>query len=129
MAKDAQRFFVCETCGNMIGFIKESGAPLVCCGNEMKELVPNTEDASVEKHVPEIKVDGNIVTVNIGSEPHPMIDVHYIEWVYIQTEKGGQRKTLSPDDQPTVQFALTEDDKLVSAYAYCNLHGLWKSSV
>ncbi len=126
---DRQKFFVCEKCGNMVGFIKFSGAIPVCCGQDMKELVPNTVDASKEKHVPVIKVDGNIVTVDVGSAPHPMIDVHYIEWVYVETEQGGQRKALSPNDKPSVVFALTDDDKVQSAYAYCNLHGLWKASV
>ena len=93
----------------------------------MQVLVPNTEDASVEKHVPVIKVDGNKVTVEVGSTPHPMIKEHYIEWIYIQTEKGGQRKELAPDEKPSVEFALTDDDTLEAAFAYCNLHGLWKA--
>ncbi|MGI6562759.1 MAG: desulfoferrodoxin family protein [Clostridia bacterium] len=129
MAKAQQRFFICETCGNMVGLIKDSGSPLVCCGKEMKEMVPNTVDASKEKHVPVISVDGNVVTVTIGSAPHPMIDAHYIEWVYIQTEKGGQRKNLYPNDKPEATFILTDDDKLIAAFEYCNLHGLWKASV
>ena len=126
---DRQKFFGCEKCGNMVGFIKFSGAIPVCCGQDMTELVPNTVDASKEKHVPVIKVDGNNVTVDVGAAPHPMIDAHYIEWVYIQTAQGGQRKALAPNDKPSVQFALTEGDKMEIAYAYCNLHGLWKASV
>lgn len=129
MKSDRQRFFICEHCGNMIGFLNFSGVPVVCCGENMKELVPNTMDASAEKHVPVIKVDGNIVTVEIGTAPHPMIEKHFIEWVYIQTAKGGQRKVLLPNNQPSVQFALTDDDKMEAAYAYCNLHGLWKATV
>lgn len=122
-----KRFFICEHCGNMIGIIKDSGVPIVCCGEDMTELVANTIDASAEKHVPDISVNGNLVEVRIGSVPHPMIEQHYIEWVYIHTEKGGQRKTLKPNDEPVVTFALTDDDKLISAYEYCNLHGLWKA--
>lgn len=129
MKSDRQRFFICEHCGNMIGFLNFSGVPVVCCGENMKELVPNTMDASAEKHVPVIKVDGNIVTVEIGTAPHPMIEKHFIEWVYIQTAKGGQRKVLLPNNQPSVQFALTDDDNMEAAYAYCNLHGLWKATV
>lgn len=93
----------------------------------MTELIANTEDASAEKHVPVIKVDGQRVIVEIGSEPHPMIPEHYITWVYIKTAKGAQRKELSPGDEPRVEFVLTEDDKIESAYEYCNLHGLWKA--
>ena len=120
-----QKFYICKKCGNTIGLINNAGVPLVCCGEEMTELVPNTTDAAVEKHVPVINVDGNTVVGEIGSVPHPMTEEHHISWVYILTEKGGQRKTLAPNDKPYLEFALTADDKLKKVYAYCNLHGLW----
>ena len=100
---------------------------MVCCGEEMTELIPNTSDGAAEKHVPVIKTAGNAVNVEIGSAPHPMTEEHHIKWVYIQTVKGGQRKTLAPGDTPSLRFALTEDDKMEAAFAYCNLHGLWKA--
>lgn len=126
MVKERQKFYICKHCGNIVGLINNAGVPLVCCGEQMTELVPNITDASVEKHVPVIKVNGNIISIDIGSVPHPMTDEHHIEWVYIQTEKGGQRKTFAPDDKPFFEFALV-DDKLEIAFAYCNLHGLWKA--
>lgn len=129
MAKEGHKFFICKHCGNIIGMINNSGVPIICCGEEMSELVPNTTDASVEKHVPVITVDGNIVKVEIGSVPHPMTEQHHISWVYIKTIKGGQRKNLAPNDAPTLTFSLTEDDKIETAYAYCNLHGLWKAEL
>lgn len=121
------KFYLCKRCGNIVGLIHKGGGTLVCCGEDMAELVPNTTDAATEKHVPDITVNGNEVTIKIGSTAHPMTEEHFISWVYIQTEKGGQRKTLTPQDQPAVTFTLTEDVKLISAYAYCNLHGLWKA--
>ena len=127
--KEQQKFYICKHCGNIVGFIHSSGVPVVCCGEKMSELVPNTTDASTEKHVPVIKIDGNKVRIEIGSAPHPMLEEHYISWVYLQTEKGGQRKSLSPGDAPAVEFSFTEDDKLVTAFAYCNLHGLWKAEI
>jgi superoxide reductase len=127
MKRGEQKFYICKNCGNIIGLINNAGVPLVCCDEEMDELIPNTTDASVEKHVPVIKVDGNKVAVEVGSAPHPMTEQHYISWVYIQTEKGGQRKILTPEEKPRVEFVLTDDDRLESAYAYCNLHGLWKA--
>ncbi|MDD4689545.1 MAG: desulfoferrodoxin family protein [Eubacteriales bacterium] len=129
MKSKEKKFYICKQCGNIIGLINNSGVPLVCCGEEMTELVPNTIDAAVEKHLPVIKVDGNKVIVEIGSTPHPMTQEHYIMWVYIDTKKGGQRKELEPGDKPYVEFALTDDDTLESAFAYCNIHGLWKSSL
>ena len=124
-----KKFYICKHCGNLVGLINNAGVPLVCCGEEMMELIPNTKDAAVEKHIPVINVVGNKVIVEIGSAPHPMTEEHYISWVYIETKKGGQRKELLPGNKPYVEFALTEDDTLESAYAYCNLHGLWKSSL
>lgn len=129
MAKERQKFYVCKHCGNIIGLINNAGVPLICCGEKMTELVPNTTDAAVEKHVPVIKIHENIITVGIGSIPHPMTEEHHISWVYIQTEKGGQRKNLDVNDKPSVTFALTEDDKLEMVFAYCNLHGLWMAEI
>ena len=119
------KFYVCSRCGNLVGMIKESGVPMMCCGQKMDELVPNTVEASGEKHIPAVTLGDGVVEVNVGSVGHPMAPEHFIEWVYVQTEKGGQRKALKPGDAPHVTFALG-DDKAVAVYAYCNLHGLWK---
>ena len=122
-----QKFFVCETCGNIIAMVKPSGVPVMCCGKKMKEIVPNTTDAAQEKHVPVWTKEGNLVKVQVGSTAHPMIAAHYIEWVSLQTKAGNQRKALSPEQAPEVTFALTDGDEVEAVYAYCNLHGLWKA--
>jgi superoxide reductase len=122
------RFYICKHCGNLVGMIISSGVPIICCGEEMTELVANTVDASREKHVPAVTVEGDKVTVKVGSAPHPMLEEHYIMWVYLQTEKGGQRKCLKPGEAPEAVFALS-GDKPVAAYEYCNLHGLWKADI
>lgn len=119
-----RKFFICKHCGNIVGMVFDAKVPMMCCGEKMTELVPNTTDAAQEKHVPVISVDGNMVTVKIGSAPHPMTEAHLITWVYLETEKGGQRKVLHTGEAPEVKFALV-DDKPLAAYAYCNLHGLW----
>ena len=123
------RFYRCKHCGNIIGKIYDSGVPVVCCGENMYELVANTTDAATEKPVPVIKVEGNLVTVTVGSVEHPMLDNHFIQWIYLQTKQGGQRKSLKPGDKPQVVFALAPNDEAVAAYEYCNLHGLWKAEV
>ena len=123
------KFYVCKHCGNFVGMIHASGVQMICCGDPMTEVVPNTTDAAQEKHVPVIAVDGNKVTIDIGSVPHPMTPEHHIAWVYLETEQGGQRKCLAVDGAPHMEFALTPGDKAVAAYAYCNLHGLWKASL
>ncbi len=123
------KFFICEHCGNIIGKIHDAGVPVMCCGQKMTELIPGTVEASLEKHIPVAVVEGNLVKVQIGSVEHPMIPEHYIPWVYLQTTVGGQRKNLLPGAAPAVNFALTEDEKPVAVYAYCNLHGLWKADL
>ena len=122
-----QKFYVCEHCGNIIAFVKDAGVPVMCCGQKMTEIVPGTTDAAVEKHLPVIKQDGNIITVEVGSVEHPMLDAHYIEWISIQTKQGNQRKILAAGQEPKAVFAITDGDELEAAYAYCNLHGLWKA--
>lgn len=122
-----QKFYICQTCGNIIESVKDSGVPVACCGQNMKELIPGTTDAAVEKHVPAYQVEGNLVTVNVGSVDHPMLPEHYIEWVSIQTKQGSQRKALNPGDAPKVTFALCDGDEVEAVYAYCNLHSLWKA--
>ncbi len=121
------KFYICKHCGNIVAYATNKGVPVVCCGEKMQELVPNTTDASKEKHVPVIIVEDGKVTVKIGSAPHPMTEQHYIEWVSLQTKEGNQRKALNPGDAPEVCFMICPGDKVEAAYAYCNLHGLWKA--
>ena len=120
-------FYRCEHCGNIIAHLVDSGVRCVCCGEQMKPVVPNTSDGAGEKHVPVIAVEGQKVTVTVGSVDHPMLDAHYIQWILLETKEGRQRKTLKPGDKPVAVFMLTEGDEVVAAYEYCNLHGLWKS--
>ena len=122
------KFYICEKCGNLVGMINESGVPMVCCGQKMTKLEAGVIEASREKHIPVVAVEGNTVTVTVGSVEHPMSPEHSIEWVYLQTDKGGQRKCLEVGKAPTVTFALA-DEKPIAAYAYCNLHGLWKAEI
>ena len=122
------RFYICEHCGNIVGMIHSSGVPVVCCGQKMTAIEAGTVEASKEKHIPVVSVDGNTVKVCVGSVEHPMSEEHSITWVYLQTDKGGQRKCLNPGEKPVVTFAVA-DEKPVAVYAYCNLHGLWKTDI
>jgi len=123
-----QKFFICKHCGNLIGMVDNKGVPVVCCGEPMTELVPNTVEASAEKHLPSVTVNGNNINVQVGSTPHPMEEEHHIVFVYVETEHGGQRKALKVGGAPNTTFCCT-DDKPVAVYAYCNVHGLWKTEI
>ncbi len=122
------KFYICRTCGNLVEMVQESGVPMVCCGQKMEELVPNTSEGAGEKHLPVVTVEDGKVTVCVGEVTHPMVEEHYIQWVCLETENGCQKKWLQPGEEPEVTFCVCED-KLVAAYEYCNIHGLWKTEV
>ena len=122
------KFYICPHCGNIVEMVHDAGVKPFCCGQKMNELIPNTVDASGEKHIPAVKVGEGVVEVNVGSVDHPMVDVHWIEWVQLVTDKGSYRKWLNPGEAPNVKFLLSEE-KPVAVYAYCNLHGLWKTEL
>lgn len=120
------KFYRCKHCGQIIAIVKKTLATVMCCGEEMEEIIPGSVDASLEKHIPVFEVDEGKVKVTVGSIEHPMLPEHYIEWIALQTKKGNQRKALNPGDKPEACFHICKDDEVVAVYAYCNLHGLWK---
>lgn len=124
----ATKFFLCTVCGNVIFKCVDSGVGVVCCGKQMQELIPKTDDsAAKEKHLPvvECRPDGTIL-VKVGSVQHPMTPEHHISFIYLETEHGGQIKILMPDEAPEAVFDPGQD-KPVAVYEYCNIHGLWKT--
>ena len=122
------KFYVCAHCGNIVEMVKDAGVKPFCYGQKMDELVPGSIDASHEKHVPAVNVGEGLVEVNVGSVNHPMEEVHWIEWVQLVSDKGSYRKALNPGEAPKVSFLL-KDEKPLAVYAYCNLHGLWKTEL
>lgn len=123
------KFYICEHCGNIVVKVKDAGVPVMCCGQKMNEIIPGTTDAAVEKHVPVYAKEGNLITVTVGAVAHPMLAEHYIEWIALQTKQGYQIKYLKPEEKPEAVFALSDADDAEAVYAYCNLHGLWKTEV
>lgn len=119
-------FYICKRCGKIIAMVKPTAVPTMCCGEPMTELVAGTTEAAREKHIPVYTVTGNTVQVTVGSVEHPMQEAHYIEWILLETRQGLQVKALTPGQAPKATFCLAEGDAVEAAYAYCNLHGLWK---
>lgn len=123
------KFYKCNHCGNIIVKIEDKGVPVVCCAERMSEIIPGTVDAAREKHVPVVEINENNVKVSVGSVEHPMLEKHHIAWVVLETNNGYQIKYLEVNKQPAANFSLSNDDKVVAAYEYCNIHGLWKTEV
>ena len=117
--------YKCEVCGNIVEVVHGGKGELVCCNQPMKLFKENTVDAAKEKHVPVIEKTADGFTVKVGSVAHPMEEEHYIEWIEIIIGELSSRKFLKPGDSPEAVFCTDADD--VTARAYCNIHGLWKS--
>ena len=123
------KLFKCLTCGNIVEMVVDKGVPLMCCGKPVELLVPNTSDGAGEKHVPVVEVNGNKVVVKVGEVEHPMVEAHYIQFIYVETNKGIMKKYLKPEESPVAMFELGEDERVIAVYEYCNLHGLWKTEL
>lgn len=121
------KFYRCNVCGKIVANVKESDSSLICCGEEMKPLIPQTMETGTEKHQPVWEMVGNKVYVTVGSMPHPMTEEHHIEWIAVQTKQGNQRKKLEIGAEPRACFALCHGDEVEAVYAFCNLHMLWKA--
>ncbi|MCQ2608603.1 MAG: desulfoferrodoxin [Bacteroidales bacterium] len=120
------KFYRCKICGNVILKLSDSGVTPHCCAREMEELVPKTKDEYKEKHVPVVtRIDEHTILVDVGSFEHPMTPEHHIEWIYVETKNGGRFKYLSPTSKPQIKISCKSEP--IAVYAYCNLHGLWRS--
>ena len=120
----AIKFYKCRHCGNVIVKMVDSKVPVVCCGEKMQELIPDTVDAAKEKHVPFVtRLEGGRLKIQVGSVPHPMIPEHFIAFIFVETENGGIYLNLK--DNPEAVVCICEE-KPIAVYEYCNLHGLWK---
>ncbi|MBN1386207.1 desulfoferrodoxin [Candidatus Woesearchaeota archaeon] len=121
---ELNEIYKCNVCGNIVEVVHASVGQLVCCGQPMQRLEPNTVDASGEKHVPVLEKTEKGIRVRIGSVAHPMEAAHYIEFIEVLSEGKVYRKYLKPGDAPEAEFGISQAD---FAREYCNLHGLWKS--
>jgi len=127
-----EKFFECGTCGNVAGLLTDKGVPLFCCGKAMTLLEANTVDASHEKHLPEATKAECGLCVKVGSTLHPMTAEHYIDFVFVKTSNGGKFVKFDINAAEPPETCLGHIDcggNPIEVYAYCNLHGLWKTVV
>ena len=123
------KFYLCENCNNIITLAHTGSQPISCCGEQIKELLPHTKDVGNEKHLPVVEINGSDVCVKVGSVEHPMLENHYINLIALETKNGNQIVELKPEDKPEAHFSIVDGDKVIAAYEYCNLHGLWKTEL
>ena len=123
------KLFGCDGCKTVIEVVtpNEDLGMLTCCGKPMSELKENTNPAVAEKHIPIIEKLDNGIKVKLGAKEHPMIDVHYIEWIEVTTDTNVYKKHLTPKDKPEAIFDIKDEHFTVRAY--CNIHGLWRLDV
>ena len=81
------KFFKNEN-GENLALLLKSGKTEAALDACLKEVSANTTDAAVEKHVPVVTVDGDKVTVAVGSVEHPMQEEHFITFIALETRKG-----------------------------------------
>ncbi len=114
----------CVKCGAIVRVIEDCNCGdcgIVCCGEQMKALKPNSVDAAAEKHVPTYEVNGDEITVTVN---HVMEEDHYIEWISVVGDDIELTKYLKPGEEAKL---VCKYSKGMTLYAYCNKHGLWKS--
>lgn len=117
----------CAICGNLICMLEDSGVTPECCGMEMTPIIANIEDADAEKHVPVTRREGVNVQILVGGLPHPMTPQHHISLIILLTNKGFYMRRLKPSDTAEALFNIRLDEDVISVYAWCNIHGLWKN--
>ena len=120
-----RQVYKCDACGNVIEVLHGGDGALVCCGENMKLFNESTTDEGKEKHVPVLEKANGGVKVKVGSNPHPMEEKHYIEWIEVIDGEKSCRHYLKPGIAPESVF--TGYGTNVTAREYCNIHGLWKS--
>lgn len=121
-------FYQCPICGNIAIKVVDGGGTMMCCGQPMKVMEPNTTDAAQEKHVPAVSIEDGVLTAQVGSVIHPMEEDHYIQWIYLATEEGVLARCLKPGEAPVASFVL-DGQTPIAVFEYCNKHGLWKAEL
>ena len=92
--KARAKFYECEKCHNVMELVLDgNGRKITCCNQDMKELEANTAEGALEKHIPDVTVEGDKVTVFVGNGEHPIEKNHSIMWLALETTEGIQKNT------------------------------------
>lgn len=125
-----QRFYHCAHCGKIIGVIEDTDVPVFCCGEAMQPMTAKDSNDCPDKKLPYVRTRDHHVSVFVGPAKHgPLEDDDHVGWVYVETNQGGHRKNLCPENRPEVSFVLSDEERARRVFAYCNKHGLWKADL
>ena len=116
----------CSKCGAMVEVLNDCNCDkcgITCCGEEMKILIPNSVDATFEKHVPAYELVEDEIFVKVN---HVMEKEHYIEWIAMVSDEWFCKVMIYPEQNAECKFKYIPGSKI---YAYCNKHGLWSNEV
>lgn len=120
--------YYCKLCGR-ICYTYPVDSPLDCCKEPMILLEAKKEEEGNEKHLPVVeKIGDNKISVKVGSVEHPMLEKHFIQWIFIENGDRYQIKTFNPGDKPEAEFNV-DLSQPVKVYEYCNIHGLWMTEM
>ena len=116
----------CKLCGAIVRVLKDcicENCGIKCCGEEMEKLIPNSVEASAEKHIPTYEKVEDEIFVKVN---HVMDKDHYIEWIALVKDNQEYIVNLYPEQNAECRFKYIPGSTI---YAYCNKHGLWKIGV
>ena len=119
--------YKCSICGQIVEVVIAKQGTLACCNTKMELMEANTTEASTEKHIPVIEINGDEKLIRVGSVPHPMEEAHYIQFIEVISKDKTiiRRKYLSPNEEPIMK-AIANCSADIIVRELCNLHGLWQ---
>lgn len=123
------KFYRCNSCGNLLFTVVDSGVVPHCCGIEMDLLDPKHGGDGVEKHLPTTTRSGDKMLVRVGGEMHPMEVEHRVEWIALIDGKRVDFQRMSLKGEPVADFTIRDGSEMLKVYSYCNLHGLWEAEI
>ena len=118
-------FYQCKNCNQVFIKLIDFGIPPHCCDNEADAIISNSFADEMQDHVPKIRKIGNFVTITVGEKAHPMVDIHYIYFILMETNQGIKYKYLRKNEYPLADFIVANDEEILNVYVYCTLHSLW----
>jgi len=113
-------FHYCSVCGRVVMAHKTSEKDVFCCETPMTVLEPNTTKSEMEIHQIVKRQIGYFLTVSLPK--HPVMDLHRIEFIAIETDQGFQFRAIEKGQEPIANFILSKQENILHVYAFCNIH-------